>query len=115
MRFKGIHLSVALLSLGLVALTGCGGGDNDSARFAQTVDASKNTITQIALTEDTTTVHVQGSHQFKVNGLDAENKVIADLTSKASWTLSDRFIQRQRHQGRHGRSQTHRVLRGHYR
>lgn len=89
MRFKGIHLSVALLSLGLVALTGCGGGDNDSARFAQTVDASKNTITQIALTEDTTTVHVQGSHQFKVNGLDAENKVIADLTSKASWTLSD--------------------------
>lgn len=90
MRFNGIHFSLSVLaSLGLVTLSGCGGGDNDSASFAQTVDASKNTITQIALTEETTTVHVQGSYQFKVNGLDAEGKVIADLTNKASWKLSD--------------------------
>lgn len=90
MRSKGIHLSLALIaSIGVISLGGCGGGDGDSARVAQTVDATKNTVTQIALTEDNITVHVQGSHQFKVNGLNAEGKVVADLTSKASWELSD--------------------------
>lgn len=90
MRSKGIHLSLALIaSIGVISLTGCGGGDGDSARVAQTVDATKNTVTQIALTEDNITVHVQGSHQFKVNGLNAEGKIVADLTSKASWELSD--------------------------
>ena len=90
MRSKGIHLSLALIaSIGVISLSGCGGGDGDSARVAQTVDATKNTVTQIALTEDNITVHVQGSHQFKVNGLNAEGKVVADLTGKASWELSD--------------------------
>ncbi|QEY18096.1 hypothetical protein D0C16_20155 [Cellvibrio sp. KY-GH-1] len=93
MRSKGFHLSLALIaSVGLITLTGCGGGDGDSARFSQTVDATKNTVTQIALTEDNITVHVQGTHQFKVNGLNAEGKIIADLTSKASWELSDKKL-----------------------
>jgi hypothetical protein len=90
MRSKGIHLSLVLVaSLGIISLTGCGGGDNDSARLAQTVDASKNTVTRVALTEKDVTVHVQGTHQFKLEGMDSEGKVVADLTSKASWKLSD--------------------------
>lgn len=94
MRSKGIHLSLALAaSMGMVSLGGCGGGDGDSARLAQTVDATRNTVTRIALVKDEdneqVTVHVQGSHQFKVEGLNTEGKVIADLTNKASWTLSD--------------------------
>ncbi len=93
MRSKGIHLSLALIaSIGVISLSGCGGGDGDSARVAQTVDATKNTVTQIALTEDNITVHVQGSYQFKVNGLNAEGKVVADLTGKASWELSDKKL-----------------------
>lgn len=93
MRSKGIHLSLALVaSLGAASLVGCGGGDNNSERVAQTVDASKNTVTQIALTDNDVTVHVAGKHQFKLNGLDAEGKVVSDLTSKASWKLADNSL-----------------------
>lgn len=89
MRSNGIHLSLALVaSLGVISLTGCGGGDGDSARVAQTVDAAKNTVTQIAITANEQYVHFKSFYQFELIGSDAQGNKI-DLTKKATWKISD--------------------------
>ncbi len=71
MRSNGIHFSLALLaSVGLFSLTGCGGGDGDgdSARLAQIADASKNTVTSIAIADNEQYVHYKGFYQFELLG-----------------------------------------------
>ena len=89
MRSNGIHLSLALIaSLGIISLTGCGGGDGDSARVAQTVDAAKNTVTKIAITANEQYVHFKGFYQFELIGSDEQGNKI-DLTKKATWKISD--------------------------
>ncbi len=89
MRSKGLQL-LSALALGASAFTliSCGGGDGDSARVAQTVDASKNGITAIKLADTSSSVHIQGSRQFNLIGTDVNGKEI-NLNNKASWTLSD--------------------------
>jgi hypothetical protein len=94
MRSKGIHFSLALLvSMGAFSLSGCGGGDGDSARVAQTVDASKNGVTNIALADTSTDgyVHFNGKLQFNLIGTDNTGKKI-NLNNKATWTLSDKSL-----------------------
>lgn len=89
MRSKGIHFSLALLiSMGAFGLSGCGGGDGDSARVAQTVDASKNGVISIALADNPGYVHYKSFYQFELIGNDKDGKEI-NLTKKATWKISD--------------------------
>ncbi len=89
MRSKGIHLSLALVaSLGAVSLVGCGGGDNNSERVAQTVDASKNTVTKVAIATNDQYVHFKSFYQFELIGSDAQGNEV-NLTKKATWKISD--------------------------
>ena len=93
MRSKGFHYSFALLlSAGALGLSGCGGGgDGDSARLSQTVDASKTGVIETALAANDGYVHIKGSYQFNLIGKDSENKEI-NLNNKATWTLSDKTL-----------------------
>jgi hypothetical protein len=79
--------------MGAFSLSGCGGGDGDSARVAQTVDASKNGVTNIALADTSTDgyVHFNGKLQFNLIGTDNTGKKI-NLNNKATWTLSDKSL-----------------------
>lgn len=89
MRSKGIHFSLALLvSMGAFGLSGCGGGDGDSARVAQTVDASKNGVISIALADNPGYVHYKSFYQFELIGVDQKGKE-TNLTNKATWKISD--------------------------
>jgi hypothetical protein len=89
MRSKGIHYSFALLlSIGALGLSGCGGGDGDSARLSQTVDAAKNGVISIALADNPGYVHYKGFYQFELIGKDKDGKEIS-LTNKATWKISD--------------------------
>lgn len=74
-----------LLSLLIAA---CGGSKGDSKKFEQIVDADKLGIVAIALADNDGYVHLRGSKQFVLEGTDKDNKTI-DLSSKASWRLSD--------------------------
>ncbi len=92
MRSKHIHYSLALLlSMGALGLSGCGGGDGDSARVAQTIDASKNGVTAIALASNDGSVHIKGTFQFNLIGTDSTGKE-TNLNNKATWTLSDKSL-----------------------
>lgn len=92
MRSKGIHYSLALLlGVGALGLTACGGGDGDSARLSQTVDASKNGVIETAIAENDGYVHIKGSYQFHLIGKDQEGKTI-DLNNKATWSLNDKTL-----------------------
>ncbi|WP_049630851.1 hypothetical protein [Cellvibrio sp. pealriver] len=89
MRSKGIRfLSTLALSASALTLISCGGGDGDSARVEQTVDASKNGVTSIAIASNAGIVHIKGDYQFNVIGKNAESKEF-NLNSKATWKLSD--------------------------
>lgn len=89
MRSKGIHFSLALLvSMGAFSLSGCGGGDGDSERVAQTVDASKNGVIKTEIAANEGYVHIKGATQFNLIGLDTANKE-TNLNNKASWKVSD--------------------------
>lgn len=89
MRSRGIHLSLALIaSMGFITLTGCGGGDNNSKRIAQAVDASKNTVTKIAIASNEQYVHFKGFYQFELMGSDEQGNQV-NLTNKATWKISD--------------------------
>jgi len=92
MRSKGINYSLALLlGVGAFGLTACGGGDGDSARLSQTVDASKNGIVETAIAANDGYVHIKGSRQFDLIGKDAAGKE-TNLNSKATWTLNDKTL-----------------------
>ncbi len=91
MRSKGIHLSLALIaSIGVISLSGCGGGsgDGDSARLAQTIDATRNTVTSVELVKNDGVVHAKGFYQFELIGVTTDKQKI-NLTNKASWNISD--------------------------
>lgn len=86
---KRTHLGLALVaSLGVIGLTGCGGGDGDSARIAQMVDASKNTVTKIAIADNDQYVHFKSFYQFELIGTD-DAGTQTNLTNKATWKISD--------------------------
>lgn len=88
MHSKGIAYSLALLlGTGALGLTGCG-GSGDSARVAQTVDASKNGIVSVALADTDGAVHISGNLQFNLIGTDKDGKQ-TNLNDQATWTLSD--------------------------
>lgn len=88
MRSKGIHYSLALLiSMGALGLSSCGGGEGDSARLAQTVDASKNGVTEIKITENPGYVHYKSFYQFELIGADKDGKE-TNLTNKATWKIT---------------------------
>lgn len=93
MRFSRICRAFALLlSAGVaLSLSGCGGGDGDSAGLAQTVDASKNGIVKTAIAPNDGYVHIKGSFQFNLIGKDTDGKE-TNLNNKATWTLSDRSL-----------------------
>lgn len=92
MRSKGLHYSCALLlSVGALGLSGCGGGDGDSARVAQTVDASKNGVTSIELEDNEGYAHFKGTLQLNLLGRNSEN-VTTNLNNKATWKLSDKTL-----------------------
>jgi hypothetical protein len=87
-----IHYSFALLlGIGALGLNGCGSGDGDSARLAQTVDASKNGVVETAITPNDGYVHINGSFQFDLMGKDKDGKE-TNLNNKATWTLNDRSL-----------------------
>ncbi len=91
MRSNGIHFSLALIaSLGFISLSGCGGGDGDgnSARIAQMADASKNTVTSVAIAANEQYVHYKGFYQFELLGNDGSGNPV-NLTQKATWKISD--------------------------
>ncbi|WP_331345999.1 hypothetical protein [Cellvibrio sp. UBA7661] len=89
MRSKGIRfLSTLALSASAFTLISCGGGDGDSARVEQTVDASKNGVISIAIANNDGIVHIKGDYQFNAIGKNAEGKDF-NLNSKATWKLSD--------------------------
>jgi len=88
MHSKGIAYSlVLLLGTGALGLSGCG-GSGDSARVAQTVDASKNGVVSVALADNDGAVHISGSLQFNLIGTDKDGKQ-TNLNEQATWTLSD--------------------------
>lgn len=88
MRFKGLVFPYALLvGASTLALTGCGGG-GDSARVAQTVDASKNGIVTAELEDNEGFAHFKGRLQLNLIGRDSENQA-TNLNNKATWKLSD--------------------------
>lgn len=88
MRSKGLQLLSALaLSASAFTLISCGGGDGDSARVAQTVDASKNGVYRINITENLGYVHFKSFYQFELIGLDKEGKE-TNLTNKATWKIT---------------------------
>lgn len=89
MRSNGIAYSlVLLLGTGALGLSGCGGGSGDSARVAQTVDASKTGVISVALADNQGAVHISGNFQFDLIGTDNNGKQ-TNLNELASWTLSD--------------------------
>lgn len=88
MRSKGVnYVQTALLSSSLV-LVSCGGGDGDSARLAQTVDASNNGIISVALADSDGYVHSKGSIQLNLIGTAADQKTV-NLNNAASWSLNN--------------------------
>lgn len=88
MHFKGTALAL-LLGASAFGLSGCGGGGSgDSARVAQTVDASKNGVISVALDDNEGYIHVKGNFQFNLIGTDKDGKA-TNLNEQASWTLSD--------------------------
>jgi hypothetical protein len=93
MRSKGIHVSLTLLlSMGALGLSGCGGGDGDSARVAQTVDASKNGVVSVRLADNPGYVHYKSFYQFELIGKDKDGKDI-NLTTKTTWKISDSNVE----------------------
>lgn len=94
MRSNNIPCSLLLaVCASTLGLGGCGGGDGDSGRVAQTVDASKNGVVKVALTSTNTDgyIHIKGSLQFNLIGTDSTGKEI-NLNNKATWTLSDKSL-----------------------
>ena len=94
MRSNNIPYSLLLtVCVSTFGLSGCGGGDGDSGRVAQTVDASKNGVTKIALADTDTDgyVHIKGTLQFNLIGTDSTGKEF-NLNDKATWTLSDKSL-----------------------
>lgn len=80
---------VFVLGMSAAGLSGCGGGSSsDSERLEQTVDASKNGVTSVALADNSGSVHVKGSFQFDLIGSDKDGKT-TNLNKTASWKLSD--------------------------
>jgi hypothetical protein len=91
MSFKISYLSVCVALAASVGLVGCGGGDNQSQRVAQTVHAAQYQLVSVALKENTGYVHFKGFYQFELIGLQQDGTEV-NLTNKASWTLSDSSV-----------------------
>jgi hypothetical protein len=85
-------LLLAVFSLFLIA---CGGGDGDSARVAQTIDAGVNNIVSIKLDVGVAVndnyVHAFGKRQYNLTGVDKDNKEV-NLNDRASWSISNNSL-----------------------
>lgn len=82
---------VLLFALSGSLLVSCGGG-GDSARIAQTVDASKNGVTSIQLEDTDGYAHFKGTLQLNLLGSNAEAGQTTNLNNKATWKLSDNSL-----------------------
>lgn len=78
----GLALALSLL------VSACGSGSGDSKKLEQIVDADRQGIVSIALADNDGYVHLRGSKQLVLQGTDKNNQIV-DLSSKASWRLSD--------------------------
>jgi hypothetical protein len=85
------HITLALaLGVGCATLVSCGGG-GDSARVAQTIDASKNGVVSVQLEDNDGYAHFKGSLQLNLVGSNDQN-VTTNLNNKATWKLSDKSL-----------------------
>src|SRR5690606_14939388 len=65
--------------------------DDGSRHIAQTVNANQLGIVSTALQENSGYVHINGSQQFNLIGIDRTGQAI-DLTNKTIWRVSDRAL-----------------------
>jgi hypothetical protein len=84
-----------IFTLFSLLISGCGSGDGDSARVAQTIDAGVNNIVDIKLDvgvkPNDDYVHAFGKRQYNLTGIDKDNKEI-NLNSRASWSISNTAV-----------------------
>ncbi len=78
----------ALAVAACLLLAACGGGKGDSRKFAQIVDANRQGIVSIALADNNGYVHLRGTKQFVLEGTNRDGEIV-DISSKASWRLSN--------------------------
>src|SRR5690606_29888597 len=73
-----------------LALSGCGGGGSteEGRNFAQNVEANKHGIVTTQLDENNGFVHINGTKQFHLTGINKEGAEV-DLTDTTSWSISD--------------------------
>jgi hypothetical protein len=83
-----IWLTAATLVFSSAVLSGCGGSSTESKQVSQAVTANRLGITSTYLQENNGYVHINGSQQFRLFGIDRTGAVI-DLTDRAIWRLSD--------------------------
>jgi hypothetical protein len=83
-----IWLTVSTLLLSGAVLSGCGGSSTESKQVSQAVTANRLGITSTYLQENNGYVHINGSQQFRLLGIDGTGAVI-DLSERTIWRLSD--------------------------
>lgn len=92
---RKICVLLSVLGVGGTALTlsGCGGGGStdEGRNFAQNVEANKYGIVATQLDENNGFVHINGTKQFHLTGIDKEGAKV-DLTDTTSWSISDRSL-----------------------
>lgn len=91
---RKVCILLGVLGAGAASLTlgGCGGGSTDEGRnFAQTAEANKYGIVSTYLEENNGYVHINGSKQFRLTGIDKQGTEI-DVTNTATWRISDRSL-----------------------
>ena len=92
-RLSRTTLMVALLGVG-VTLTGCGGdGEEEAKQFSQIIEAGSSGIVATELEENSGYVHIRGTQQFTLTGIDKEGERI-NLSNKTTWRVSDTSLGR---------------------
>lgn len=91
---RKICILLGVLGVGgtTLMLGGCGGGSTTEGRnFAQNVEANKYGIVTTQLDENNGFVHINGTKQFHLIGIDKDGAEV-DLTDTASWNISDNSL-----------------------
>lgn len=83
------QLALVLAGVAGLGLGACGGGSSDqSKQFEQRVTASQLGIMSTRLEENSGHVHINGSQQFVLTGVDRAGETV-DLSNKTIWRISD--------------------------